>query len=130
MDVASSLNLKRSVKEKTKNEYKTLLSAYFYRHHGISRGFAHWEFYSRLYFFSCPARASATTDACIGPHIDELYDTILITRLILLIPMTLVFSIMVIKDADMAKLLQQLKILAAITAGLFFLASIEIFNKV
>jgi hypothetical protein len=48
-------------------------------------------------FDSCPDRASATTDACVNPDIDVLYDEIIEIRLIL-IPITLVLPFMVLRS--------------------------------
>lgn len=36
---------------------------------------------SVLVFNSCPDRAAATTDSCIDPHIDEVYEWIFLFRL-------------------------------------------------
>lgn len=83
------------------------------------------HFISDYVFYSCPVRASATTDACIDSHIDEVYDTILIIRLVLLIPMTFFLSIIVFKNTDATKLLHRLKILTVVVAGLFLVSSIE-----
>lgn len=81
-------------------------------------------------FYSCPDRALATTEACIDPEIDALYEMIVMTKLILLIPMTFAFSMIVFKNADTTtKLRHRLIILTVTVVSLFFVASIGIFEK-